>query len=127
MPFKIDSSDVRPIYIQIMDEIRRLIVRGGLKPDEALPSVRQMAVQLRLNPNTVAQAYKELEREGLVYVRRGFGTYVKSGIRSSREKEKLAHTVASMALAEARRNALTVDELVAAILNLSKPESGVNE
>lgn len=127
MPFRIDSSDVRPIYIQIMDEVRRLIVRGGLKPDEALPSVRQMAVQLRLNPNTVAQAYKELEREGLVYVRRGFGTYVKAGAQSSREKEKLAITVASMALAEAKRNALTVDELVAAILNLSKPKEGTTE
>jgi GntR family transcriptional regulator len=66
----IDAADPRPIYVQITDEVRRSIVVGTLKADDPLPSVRQLAGQLRVNPNTVQQAYRELERVGLIYVRR---------------------------------------------------------
>jgi len=74
--FHIDPADSRPIYLQIMDEVRRAVVVGTLGPDSPLPSVRQLAADLRVNPNTVQQAYRELEREGLIYVRRGQGTFV---------------------------------------------------
>ena len=72
----IDPADPRPIYVQITDEIRRGIVLGTLKPDDPLPSVRQLAGRLRVNPNTVQQAYRELERVELIYMRRGQGTFV---------------------------------------------------
>ncbi|HEY9225126.1 MAG TPA: GntR family transcriptional regulator, partial [Gemmatimonadaceae bacterium] len=71
----IDVSDPRPIYVQIVDEVRRAVVIGALQPDEPIPSVRQLASELGVNPNTVKQAYQELERLGVTYVERGNGTY----------------------------------------------------
>lgn len=117
MLITIDAADARPIYVQIMDEIKRAVVVGTVKPDDPLPSVRQLAGELRVNPNTVQQAYRELERGGLVYVRRGQGTFVSSegGGASERERRELAGMVAERALREAYRNGLTAEELMAAI------------
>jgi GntR family transcriptional regulator len=116
----ISQHDDRPIYVQIMDEVRRAIVLGTLRPDEPLPSVRQLAADLRLNPNTVQQAYRELEREGVVYVRRGQGTFVAEALSSKPDRDKLALSVAERALREAYRSGLSADELVAAIGSLTK-------
>jgi GntR family transcriptional regulator len=118
----IDAADTRPIYVQIMDEIKRAVVLGTVKPDDALPSVRQLAGDLRVNPNTVQQAYRELERDGLVYVRRGQGTFVaeEGVVQTDREREKLAGMVAERALREAYRNGLSADELVAAIRSTAR-------
>ncbi|MEX1182783.1 MAG: GntR family transcriptional regulator, partial [Gemmatimonadota bacterium] len=87
--FDIDASDQRAIYVQIMDEIRRGIVLGTWRDDEVLPSVRQLAVELRVNPNTVQQAYRELEREGVIYVRRGQGSYVAGPGAGAQQREIL--------------------------------------
>jgi GntR family transcriptional regulator len=115
----ISAKDHRPIYVQIMDEIRRAIVLGTLRPDEPLPSVRQLSADLRVNPNTVQQAYRELERDGVVYVRRGQGTFVAEALSAKPDREKLARSVAERALREAYRDGLTVDELIAAIRDMS--------
>ncbi len=117
MLITIDETDPRPIYQQIADEVRRGLVVGTLRAEDALPSVRQLAAELRVNPNTVQQAYRELEREGLVHVRRGKGTYVaemRDGGRA-RERSTLARSVAQRALREAHRNGLSAEELVEAI------------
>jgi GntR family transcriptional regulator len=112
----IDPNDARPIYVQIMDEIKRAVVVGTVHAHEALPSVRQLAADLRVNPNTVQQAYRELERSGRVYVRRGQGTFVgEDGGTRAGERRELAEMVAGRALREAYRNGLSADELVAAI------------
>lgn len=115
MLITIDSSDPRPIYSQIVDEVRRALVLGTLAPDDPLPSVRQLAVELRVNPNTVSQAYRELEREGLVHVRRGQGTYVSETNLNGTERRALAHDVAVRALRDAHRNGLSVEELIDAV------------
>ena len=123
MLIRINATDGRPIYLQIMDEVRRAIVLGLTASDEALPSVRQLAAELRINPNTVQQAYRELEREGVVYTRRGRGTFVApfaDGDRASRRR--LARRVASGALAEAYRNGLAAAELLAAIEELEREQ-----
>lgn len=60
----INFRDSRPIYEQVKDSLRRLIVSGALSPDEKLPSVRELASQLVINPNTIQRAYRELEHEG---------------------------------------------------------------
>lgn len=117
MLITIDETDPRPIYQQIVDEVRRRLVVGTLGAGDSLPSVRQLAAELRVNPNTVQQAYRELEREGLVYVRRGQGTYM-TEMRdggSARERSTLATSVAQRALREAHRHGLGVEELVEAI------------
>jgi DNA-binding transcriptional regulator YhcF (GntR family) len=66
-----------PIYIQIMDLIKRDIITNKLKSGDKIPSVREMAVELQVNPNTLQRAYQELEREGITYTQRGMGTFVK--------------------------------------------------
>jgi GntR family transcriptional regulator len=115
MLIAIDTHDPRPIYVQIMDEIRRAIVLRTLAPDEPLPSVRQLAVELRVNPNTVSQAYRELERQGIVRVRRGQGTYVLDPRVDGAERAAMASEVATRALRDAHRHGLGADELIDAI------------
>ena len=98
--------------MQIMDEVRRAIAVGTLASDEPLPSVRQLAGELRVNPNTVQQAYRELERTGAVYVRRGQGTYVSNSGNAERERRLLVREVAVRALRDAHRHGCTVEELI---------------
>ncbi|MFN7941254.1 MAG: GntR family transcriptional regulator [Thermoanaerobaculia bacterium] len=73
---RIDSADSRPIWRQIEEGLARRIATGGLAPGAALPSVREMARELRVNPNTVVKAYQALAEAGLAEVRRGEGTFV---------------------------------------------------
>ncbi len=71
----LNSRDPRPIYEQIMDGLRRLIISGGIAPGEKLPSVREQAARLAINPNTIQRAYRELENEGYVVTLPGKGTF----------------------------------------------------
>ena len=120
MLVNVDANDGRPLYLQIMDEVRRAVVAGTLRAEDPLPSVRELATELVVNPRTVLQAYQELEREGVVYVRRGQGTFVSPGVkRGGRERRSLARAVAKRALLEARRNGLGVEELVMTIQQLA--------
>jgi GntR family transcriptional regulator len=80
----IDDNDRRPIYQQVIDEIKELIARGELRQGAALPSVRQVASDLGVNLNTIATAYRELQNEGLITVKHGSGAVVSSS--NPREK-----------------------------------------
>ena len=71
----LDYRDARPIYGQIKDSLRRLIVAGALGPDEKLPSIRALAMDLSINPNTIRRDYTELEREGFIYSFPGKGSF----------------------------------------------------
>ena len=73
--FAINYRDPRPIYEQIMDELRKMIISGVFKPDEKLPSVRELAQQLAINPNTIQRAYRELEISGYIYSVAGKGNF----------------------------------------------------
>ena len=88
MQLKLNPASPIPIYSQIFDQVRCAIAAGALKPDDELPSVRALAVEHLINPNTVARAYLELEREGFVSKKRGAGTYVSSQAARLGEKEK---------------------------------------
>ena len=85
LPVNLDPRDPRPLYLQIMDEVRRALVVGTLRAEDPMPSVRELASQLVVNPRTVSQAYQELEREGVLYVRRGQGTFVSPDVRADRQ------------------------------------------
>jgi GntR family transcriptional regulator len=76
MQYEINSASRLPIYQQLAQQVREAIARGDLEPDEQLPSVRQLSRDLVINPNTVARAYTELEREGLLNNRPGRGVFV---------------------------------------------------
>ena len=118
MIISIDPTDPRPIYVQIVDEVRRGIVIGALPADAALPSVRQLAGDLKVNPNTVQQAYREIERLGLAYVKRGQGTFVSAaaGGAAEMERQDLARSLACRTLTEAYRSGINRDQLIQALL-----------
>ena len=84
--FTLNYRDSQPIYGQIKDGLRRMIVSGALEPGEKLPSVRAMAMDLAINPNTIHRAYTELEAEGFIYSIPGKGSFA-----SKRERESAAH------------------------------------
>ena len=85
---KIDATSNKPLYEQIVDNIKSSYVKGFLKPGDEIPSVRKMALQLSVTPNTVAKAYQELERSKVIVTIRGKGTYIsdKSDIKIDDEK-----------------------------------------
>jgi GntR family transcriptional regulator len=76
MQIRIDNSSERPVYQQIIDQVKRDIALGRLDMDDKLPTVRQLAGQLAINPNTIAKAYQQLEREGIITTRPGSGAFV---------------------------------------------------
>lgn len=76
MILRIDTTNSVPVYAQIVDQVKRAIAAGNLKGGDNLPSLRETAVKLRINPLTVGKAYKLLEQEGLIETRHGLGSYV---------------------------------------------------
>ena len=89
---QLDHRDGRPIYEQVRDSLRRLLVTGAIAPGEKLPSVRQLAGELAINPNTIQRAYEALEQEGYVYSVPGKGSFAAPGedIVSRRREELFA-------------------------------------
>lgn len=72
----IDYKDRRPIYEQVVERFEELILKGVLEPSSQIPSVRNLAIELSINPNTIQRAYSELERKGLLYTVKGKGSFV---------------------------------------------------
>lgn len=87
----LDLKSKVPIYIQIRDKLRLMIATEELKPGEQMPPVRDLASELLINPNTVAKAYHELEREGYIYTQRGMGTFVSERSRGLARNHKTGH------------------------------------
>ncbi len=121
MKLLIDSRASKPIYVQIMDEVRRLIVIGDLKPHDPLPSVRQLAADLRLNHNTIVQAYRELEHEQVVYARRGHGTFVAEQRAPQVQRDRLLAEVVDRALTDAHRHGIGPGTLLEALRKAAAP------
>lgn len=87
--FRIDNRSNKPIYQQIVDSVKENVVRGFLQAGDELPSVRKMAMQLSVTTNTVAKAYRELERDKVIEVIRGKGTYISSEYKPKRDEDKM--------------------------------------
>ena len=121
MLIDLGQGDPRPVFRQIADEVRRSIAVGVLKPEDSLPAVRSLAGQLRVNANTVQHAYRTLEREGVVYVKRGLGTFVSPAARqaSADKPEVMARQIAERMLREAFRHGLLASDLIAALQELA--------
>ena len=85
----VDPSNDVPIFRQIVQQIKTAVAMGRLQAEEPLPSVRQLAVELAVNPNTVARAYLDLEIEGVIYKRQGAGTFVSGqGVEMSKQERR---------------------------------------
>ena len=110
------KDDPRPVYRQIADELQRAVAIGVLKPGESLPATRQLAAELKLNPNTVQHAYRTLTQEGVIEIRRGLGAFVAAAPKESRHRPAvLARQIAERALREAFRNGLLASDLLKAL------------
>lgn len=115
MLFRIDSASGVPIYQQIVDQVKRSVAAGTLRPGDRLATVRELASELVINPNTVARAYSDLERESVVETRRGLGTFVcaTSSRLSAHERRLLVAQQLDRALVEALHLDISPDEVKA--------------
>ena len=120
----IDYKDARPIYEQIKDGLRKLIVTGAMKPDEKLPSVRSMAQQLSINPNTIQRAYMELERQGFIYSVKGRGNFVVYDERLLNVRRQEVFVKLQKLVREAEEIGMTTGELKEWLDNYSDKASG---
>jgi GntR family transcriptional regulator len=114
----LDLSDPTPIYAQLERAIRAAIATGRLVAGDQLPTVRQLAVELRINANTVARVYGELERAGVLETRRGVGSFVSATparAHPTRERDRRLRAFVTRVLAEAATVGFTVDDLLAAL------------
>jgi GntR family transcriptional regulator len=110
----IDPRDRTPIYAQIEQGLRAAIAAGRLGVGDQLPTVRQLAVELKVNANTVARVYADLERSGVLETRRGVGSFVAAGrdeARPARERARRLRAFVTRVLADAERAGFTLEDL----------------
>jgi GntR family transcriptional regulator len=114
----IDSRDKTPIYAQLERGLRAAIATGRLRPGDQLPTVRQLAVDLQVNANTIARVYSELERVGVLETRRGVGSFVSatpSQVHSPRQHERRLRAFITRVLADADAAGFTIDDVLDAL------------
>jgi GntR family transcriptional regulator len=112
--FLLDLHSGMPVYRQIMDQVRGGIAAGALTAGDQLPTVRQLAVDLEINPNTVVRAYRELELGGLLETHQGTGTFISTQKmkRTDAQREKQLAQIVGDCVARAGAAGFTVDELI---------------
>ena len=122
MQLHISTGDGVPIYLQIANQVKQLLASGRLAPGDEIPPIRVLAKQLLINPNTVARAYLELEREGVVQKRHGSGTYISDAGSPLGRKERLKILSGRIdaLLAEARNLRIEPAELMREISDRSR-------
>ncbi len=114
----VDQQDSTPIYAQLDRGVRAAIATGRLRPGDQLPTVRQLAVDLQVNANTVARVYAELERSGVIETKRGVGSFIAASPAQAhppREHERRIRTFVTRVLADAAAHGLTVDDVIAGL------------
>jgi GntR family transcriptional regulator len=115
--FQIDTAGREPIYRQLATQIREAVARGRLKPGARLPSVRELSRTLVVNPNTIARAYTELERDGVLHTRQGLGVFVaepSNDLTRTARRKKLADRIDAL-LTEAVYLGFSSSEVIAAV------------
>ncbi|HEY2840954.1 MAG TPA: GntR family transcriptional regulator [Pirellulales bacterium] len=122
MQYSISPATGVPIYQQLRDQIAAGIARGKLRPNERLPSVRDLSQTMVVNPNTIARAYTELEREGLLYTRPGMGVFVAEAPppASKKVRRERLQKILDAVLVEAVRLGCSADELIELVAERAK-------
>jgi GntR family transcriptional regulator len=103
--FNVDPRSGVPIYVQVIDQVKRSVAVGALRPGERLPTVKQLAIDLTVNANTIARAYRDLERDNVIATSPGRGSFVSEGAVQTRQT---VNDVAAMKLEEAVRDARSI-------------------
>ena len=108
----LDYADRRPIYEQVVDKIKDLVLLGVLETDSQIPSVRELAMDLYINPNTVQRAYAELERQGVIYCVKGRGNFVAGNTAlKDKHKEELRGKLSDL-ISEAKKADITENDFI---------------
>jgi GntR family transcriptional regulator len=120
---KIDNNSSKAIYEQIYDEMTRLILSKALKPDEKMPSVRELAAMIKINPNTIQKAYKSLEEDNYIYTVKGKGNFVKNAdelrsVHIRTMEEQLNNTIRSL-----KELGLEDEEVMILVRNILKEDN----
>jgi GntR family transcriptional regulator len=114
----IDPNDPTPLYAQLERGLRAAIATSRLRPGDQLPTVRQLAVELQINANTVARVYAELERASVIETKRGVGSFISATPAKAhppREHERRLRTFVTRVLADAEAAGFTIDDVIAAL------------
>jgi GntR family transcriptional regulator len=121
----LDLHSGMPVYRQIMDQVRGGIASGALTPGDQLPTVRQLAVDLAINPNTVVRAYRELELGGLLETHQGTGTFISAQKmkRADAQRERQLEQIVGDCIARAGAAGFTVEELIDELRELARQQS----
>jgi len=127
--FSINPADPMPLYVQLTRAIQFAVTTGRLRIGDQLPTVRQLAVDLRINANTVAKVYAELERDGVVETRRGVGTFVRARhfeAKGRQDEEKHLRDLCDRFVGEAGAWGFTLDDLLNHLESRRKKEMRKN-
>lgn len=123
--FELDMRSRKPIYEQLVDKMKELIMNEVLKPDQQVPSVRTLAVTLTINPNTIQKAYRELENQGFIYSIKGKGSFVNPNHKlKDLEKIKTVKQEIERLILEALFLGITANELIQLIQDLDAAKGG---
>lgn len=109
--FRLSHSSAVPLYIQLMDQVKHAVETGALHPGDQLPTMRKLAEDLVMNPNTVIRAYRELEHEGVIELRQGSGAFISEAVRGRTKLMRKAQTVAQSAIEKLAALGLTEEEM----------------
>jgi GntR family transcriptional regulator len=119
VPFRLDSGSGVPFYRQVIDQVLLAVADGRLRPGERLPTVRQLAVDLSVNLNTIARAYREMEIRGIVETQQGTGTFVahRKAEKKTAERRKALERLVDQALSSAAAQGFATEELAEALFD----------
>jgi GntR family transcriptional regulator len=123
--FELDMRSRKPIYEQLVDKLKELIINDVFKSDEQLPSVRTLAGELTINPNTIQKAYRELETQGFIYSIKGKGSFVNPN-HQKKDKERIESVKKELEklILEALYLGISANELIRLIQNLDTSKGG---
>jgi GntR family transcriptional regulator len=121
----VDARDTTPLYTQLERGLRAAVAANRLRAGDKLPTVRQLAVDLRVNANTVARVYSQLEKAGVIETRRGVGSFISATpaqARPAREHEQRLRAFVTRLLADAGAGGFTLDEVASALRRIQREE-----
>ncbi len=119
----LDYQDRRPIYEQIVEKFQTLILNGALPPESKLPSVRKLALDLSINPNTIQRAYAQLEQQGLVYPVKGRGSFVSPNLETAARKQEMYYQELRECVRKGKTCGVTEEELLEHVKDYYREEA----
>jgi len=124
--FRLDLRSGVPVYRQLIDQVLGAIATGTLKPGDRLPTVRQVAVDLAINPNTVGRAYKELEIRGVLTTQQGTGTFISANqpVQDEVERTRRLNQLVGEIVARAGAEGFKLEEIVELLVDLNTEQTG---